>query len=158
MMLPWSGEINALLTMVGPGDRPDDPRERDLAAGMHRRDGSRSVMIVENDRDILETLTEILECDGHCVIPVCSAEEALQRLQAGPTPGLILLDRLLPNVSGSEFAGRIQRDPSLAGIPIVAVSGTHDSERHAQSLGMADSPGKPVQVQQPLEIVDRYCR
>ena len=99
-MSPLSGEVNVLLTMVGPGDRSDDPHERDLAAGMPRRDSSPPVMIVEDDRDILETLTEILECEGHCVIPVYSAEEALQRLQAGPTPGLILLDLLLPGVSG----------------------------------------------------------
>ncbi|MGV3722637.1 MAG: response regulator [Actinomycetota bacterium] len=157
-MLPLFGEINTLLTLIGPGGGPDDEPERDLTDRAPRRDGPRPVMIVESDRDILETLTEILEYEGHRVISVGTAEEAVQRLQAGPTPGLILLELVLPGMSGWGLAGQLQRDPALAGVPIVVVSGALDIERQARSLGMADCVTKPVQVEQLLEIVDRYCR
>jgi two-component system, chemotaxis family, chemotaxis protein CheY len=89
-----------------------------------------SVLVVEDDDDIRESLVELLERWGLRPIPARSALVALRILREGARPDVILLDLRMPGLSGWEFR-RVQMDePSLAEIPVVvmtALGGDHEA-------------------------------
>jgi CheY-like chemotaxis protein len=81
-----------------------------------------SVLVVEDDRDIRECMADALEMEGYAVMCAGNGREALDQLRRGPRPDLILLDLLMPVMSGWEFRQAQLADPLLAGIPVVIVS------------------------------------
>ena len=80
------------------------------------------VLIVEDERDIREALAEALAYEGYDVAVAANGREALRALRGGPRPDVILLDLVMPEMSGWEFRQVQAHDPALAGIPVVVVS------------------------------------
>src|SRR5215475_7969919 len=95
-----------------------------------------SVLIVEDDADIRELLQICLEADGYRVNSAADGLEALQQLQAGKRPALILLDLLTPRMDGEEFLQQMRASP-FASIPVVIMSGHNASAKKAQELKVA---------------------
>jgi CheY-like chemotaxis protein len=62
-----------------------------------------SILLVEDDFDVREALVETLRDRGYEVESASDGEQALHILQGGARPGLILLDLMMPRMSGSEF-------------------------------------------------------
>ena len=151
-----SGEIHSLMMLLGPDD-PGPGREPELPPGDPRRLRG-PILIVEDDPAIRETLAEILEYEGHAVVTAKDGCDALERLNGGLQPGLILLDLMMPGVSGWGLAGQLRQNPALAEVPIVVISGVHDLEQQATQLGAAGFLNKPVEVERLLEFVTRYAR
>lgn len=88
-----------------------------------RRTSSRgSILIVEDDLDIREALAEALGFEGYDVFLAENGREALDVLREGPLPHVILLDLLMPVMSGWQFRQEQLADPALAGIPVIVVS------------------------------------
>lgn len=88
-----------------------------------RRAHSRGViLIVEDDLDIREALAEALGFEGYEVFLAENGQEALDVLRGGPLPDVILLDLLMPVMSGWQFRQVQLADPALAGIPVIVVS------------------------------------
>jgi CheY-like chemotaxis protein len=115
------------------------------------------ILIVEDDRDLRETLAEILGDEGYDVATVANGREALDYLQGGDLPRLILLDLMMPVMNGWEFRAAQQADPGLARVPVVVFSGDHNVAQKAAALSVPDYLPKPVNVEHLLELVDRYC-
>jgi len=84
------------------------------------------ILLVEDEPDLAEPLVFALEQDGHTVEAVSSGEEALARLVVPPLPSLVLLDLMLPDISGVEVCRRIRDDPSLAHIAVIMVTARAD--------------------------------
>lgn len=98
---------------------PPDTHAWSHATGMALRG---RVLIVEDERDIREALAEALAYEGYDVTVAANGREALRTLGDGPLPDVILLDLVMPEMSGWEFRQVQARDPALAGIPVVVVS------------------------------------
>jgi two-component system, chemotaxis family, chemotaxis protein CheY len=81
------------------------------------------VLIVEDDRDLRELLTVALESEGHTVRTAENGVEALVRLQFDARPDVILLNLVLPAMTGGEVLEAIRRDPRLDGVPVVLITG-----------------------------------
>jgi CheY-like chemotaxis protein len=81
------------------------------------------VLIVEDDLDLRELLTVALESEGHSVRTAENGVEALVRLQFEPVPDVILLNLVLPAMSGGDVLEAIRRDARLAGMPILLITG-----------------------------------
>ena len=112
------------------------------------------VLVVEDDEDIREVLATILHESGYSVIMARNGEEALQRLRTGTCrPCVILLDLWMPVMDGWQFREAQRKDPALAGIPVVVLSG----DREAQSFDTAAYLSKPVQFHQLVRTVARFC-
>jgi two-component system phosphate regulon response regulator PhoB len=79
------------------------------------------VLIVEDEPDIRDLLVFHLEREGFQVVTCKSGAEALRLARSGP-PDLILLDLMLPGVSGWEVARRLRQSPETRAVPIIAVS------------------------------------
>src|SRR5262245_26845005 len=89
---------------------------------------AKAVLVVEDSIDTRDSLAFLLRSvGGYQVSTAANGQEALDRLRAGPRPGLILLDLLMPTMDGWEFCHRLRQDPALASIPVVVVSGVGDS-------------------------------
>jgi two-component system chemotaxis response regulator CheY len=87
--------------------------------GVERAD---SILVVDDDEDIRQTLATLLEAEGYDVNLAVDGADALRALADGPLPDVILLDLAMPRVDGREFRLRQRNDPRLAGIPVIVIS------------------------------------
>ncbi|HIH87662.1 TPA: response regulator [Candidatus Bathyarchaeota archaeon] len=76
------------------------------------------ILVVEDERDVLELARDMLESGGYTVATATSGEEAL-RLVEEERPDLVLLDVVLPGVSGLEVCRKLKRSPETCGVPVV---------------------------------------
>jgi CheY-like chemotaxis protein len=115
------------------------------------------VLIVEDDIDIRDALSQILEEEGYSVSTAANGQEALDLLRSGPPPRLILLDLMMPVMNGWQFRAAQREDPALAAIPVVVISAdTHISEKASQ-IGIAEYFRKPIEIAGLLNTMEKYC-
>ena len=94
---------------------------------------SATILVVEDEPGIQEVLKFNLSQQGHDVIVASDAEDALNLLR-GALPDLILLDWMLPGLSGVDLAKRIRSDGRLKNIPIIML--TARAEERDKVLGL----------------------
>jgi CheY-like chemotaxis protein len=113
------------------------------------------VLLVEDDIDVREAVTDTLKDAGYGVLSARHGQEALDllRKQGAPKPCLILLDLMMPVMDGWQFRELQSKDPALADIPVVALS-AHDG---LHALGAAGHLRKPVQLRALMDVVERFC-
>jgi len=78
-------------------------------------------MVVDDERDIREAVTDALQDAGYEVLHARDGAEALSKLRAHH-PDVILLDLMMPGMNGWEFRAAQQGDPELRTIPVIVVS------------------------------------
>lgn len=103
------------------------------------------IMVIDDDKDIGNLLEETLTARGYSVIRAADGLEALERLNR-QRPDLVLLDLMMPRLSGEELLPRLQ------GIPVIVVSARFDTESKVSLLmgGAADYITKPFQMKELL--------
>ncbi len=116
--------------------------------------GAPVVLVVDDDPDILEALSEILEAEGFEIRRARNGKEALDRLEPDP-PQLILLDLMMPVMDGWEFAQRMRQRPSVAGIPIIVLSADRNVGSKAADIGAVGHLAKPFELNDLLDMVRR---
>ena len=101
------------------------------------------VLVVDDEREIRDVLTDYLEGEGCAVATAANGGDALESVRRAP-PDVILLDITLPGVDGLEVLRRVHRDHPE--IPILVLTGPGDEARarSALVLGASDYVGKPV--------------
>jgi serine/threonine protein kinase len=142
-----------------PADRYQTPGEVARALAPFARATGRSVLVVEDEPDARESMGLALRLEGYDVQTAANGQEALEKLEAGPTPDLILLDLLMPGMNGWEFLERQRRDPALAAVPVVVISGADPRRASAAALGaigVADYLPKPVDFDAMSEKLRRF--
>ena len=82
----------------------------------------RRILVVEDDPDTRGAISELLRRGGYAVVAAEDARQAVDLLTNGLRPRLMVVDLLLPQVSGSDFLDYIQKDPELRVIPRVVVT------------------------------------
>jgi two-component system chemotaxis response regulator CheY len=112
--------------------------------------GSGSVLLVEDDADIREALTDVLRMEQWTVEPAANGKVALDRLQAGPLPDLMLLDLMMPVMDGWEFARSL--DPG-ARPPIIVLSADRNVSAKAKEIGALGWLAKPFELSELLAAV-----
>lgn len=118
-----------------------------------------SLLIVEDDPDIADTLAELLDYAGYGVSTAGNGRSALESLQRAPTlPDLILLDLMMPVMDGWQFRSAQLADPRLARIPVLVLSAHVDAERAAQQLGALALLRKPIDVEALLRAIAEHTR
>lgn len=115
------------------------------------------VLLVDDDPDVRDTMSFVLESAGYDVRAAKNGFDALESLRAHAAPSLILLDLMMPIMNGWEFRAEQLRDPRLAAIPVVVVTGAGQAAEKAQSLGATDVLEKPVSLAVLLATVERFC-
>jgi CheY-like chemotaxis protein len=118
---------------------------------------AKSVLIVDDDIDIRETITLILEDEGYVVASAANGEEALHylRAHAQALPHLILLDLMMPVMDGLEFRAEQQKDPKLATIPVVVITASGNAKERAKSMRANAMIQKPIALDTLLETIEK---
>lgn len=115
------------------------------------------VLVVDDDSGIRETLAEVLHDEGYDVVTAMHGRDALDKLRAdGRQPCVILLDLMMPVMTGGQFYAEQQKDPKLASIPVVIISADGNVANKAQPFG-GEFIAKPVRVEKVLEVIHRHC-
>ncbi|MBN9159659.1 MAG: response regulator [Myxococcales bacterium] len=90
-----------------------------------------SVLVIDDDPDILEVTRFVLENAGYRVATAANGADALASLRGKAKPGLILLDLMMPVMNGWEFRAEQTRDPELASVPVVIITGAGNAAARA---------------------------
>jgi CheY-like chemotaxis protein len=117
----------------------------------------KTILVVEDDPDIRETIAQILEEEGYRALMAENGQEALRRLAEGPRPRLILLDLMMPVMDGWQFREEQRKDPTIATIPVVVVSADGQVRQKAERIHADGHIRKPVGIDALLAVVERYC-
>jgi CheY-like chemotaxis protein len=84
---------------------------------------SSSILVVgEDSQSLKQSLCELLESEGYQPMPASDADEALDLIREGARPQCILLDVLMPRLTGTEFFEARRREPALSSLPLVVLS------------------------------------
>jgi signal transduction histidine kinase len=121
---------------------------------MHSRaSGDRRLLLVEDDGELCNSLSELLQTDGYEVVAAANGSEALDYLKSAPAPDLILLDLMMPVKDGWQFRMEQKRDPTISSIPVVALSA--DDTPKAAAIDAAAYLKKPFQYSVLLDEIRR---
>jgi len=113
------------------------------------------VLIVEDDADLRDMMTQMLSLEGFEAAAAANGREALDFLESGGRPHVILLDLMMPVMDGWEFQRRRRGDPQLAQLPVVVLSALDEARaRDATTHGFLK---KPLDFDRLLAIVRDYC-
>jgi CheY-like chemotaxis protein len=112
------------------------------------------VLIVEDDADAREMLRAICAFEGHAVSTACDGRAALDCLEAGSPPDVIVLDLMMPVMDGWAFRRAQRANPQLHDIPVITVSAVPDALRSVPELHPYASFPKPVDVPALLAAID----
>jgi CheY-like chemotaxis protein/signal transduction histidine kinase len=112
-----------------------------------------TILVVDDDPLIHQLLSGELEKEGFTVLLAHDGVEALSIARAR-RPSAIVLDVLLPKVSGWSVLTAIKSDPALAGIPVILIS-VEEQRARGFSLGACEYLVKPFEAEQLVGIVSR---
>jgi DNA-binding response OmpR family regulator len=92
--------------------------------------GARKVLLVEDDVDVRDLLQDYLEAKGYDVIPAGTGKQALDFLfldESSP-PDIVILDLMMPLVSGWQVLERMRTQPRLANVPVVVLTAVTENK------------------------------
>ncbi|HVU50329.1 MAG TPA: response regulator [Polyangia bacterium] len=119
---------------------------------------NRTILLVEDDRDICEIVEQVLDEEGYETIAAANGAEGLAHLRGGATrPFVIMLDLMLPVMDAWQFRAEQTRDPALADIPVVIFSANPKLGKHADALGAAAVIRKPPDLDELLAVLGRLA-
>lgn len=120
---------------------------------------SANILIVEDEPAIRQMLGMTLTADGYHFLEAGDVRQAQQAMST-IIPDLILLDWMLPGVSGLDFARRLRRDPRTSTIPIIMLSArvSEDDKVLGLELGVDDYITKPFSTRELLARVRAVMR
>ncbi len=113
----------------------------------------RHVLIVEDEPPIRGMLADLLRDAGYAVLEAADGIEALKHLKA-TRPDLIVLDLMLPGMSGWQFLERSRKQLEQRNIPVVILSAIEGKGDYPTTLGVAAWLTKPIDVDKFIEAVD----
>ncbi len=115
------------------------------------------VLIVDDDPDIREVLSDLLTTEGFSVASASNGERALTWLKSSGRPNVILLDLMMPVMNGKTFRHEQLQDTTLAELPVVVMSASENLQGlDGEFDGLARLP-KPLEVDDLLSVLGRHC-
>jgi len=128
---------------------------------MHNNDANmsnREVLVVEDDADLRESLSQALRDHGFTVTQAGNGQQALDLLHSGVRPAVILLDLMMPELSGWQVRAALREDPALAKIPQLVISAYVDeSEQVVLAIPADDCIRKPFHLRILIDAIERHC-
>jgi len=119
--------------------------------------GKRKVLIVDDDQELVELITEVLERDGRFEVRSVNNGFDAGMMVKEYRPDIIVLDIMLPDINGREVCQRVRGDKTMDDVKIICMSGMVEEDRVAElrAAGADDFMHKPFEVERLLE---RMCQ
>lgn len=115
----------------------------------------KSILIVDNEKDILDSLSVFLRRNGYGVYVADTGKEGL-RLAKKEVPSLIILDLMLPDIDGTDVAVELMQNPDMRDIPIIFLTSVLTKTEQLESGEMIANRciiAKPCKSQEILELI-----
>ena len=115
--------------------------------------GKRKVLLVDDDPDLVEMMSKVLEDDGRFEVRIAGNGFDAGMMVKEYRPDLIILDVMLPDINGKEVCQRVRGDSTLEQVKIICISGMVEQDKVAdlRAAGADDFMQKPFQVDKLLE-------
>ncbi|MBI4636458.1 MAG: response regulator [Candidatus Rokubacteria bacterium] len=149
------GAAEGMVMDVGPGGaapRVTGPSEAPAAGGRGAAEAAATILLVDDDRDIVDLLVSTLQPEGFALLTACDGEEAL-RIARAQRPDLILLDLNMPRLDGLGVCRALRGDPDprLREVPVVLITASTDSSATvagfaAGATDFVTKPFKPTHI------------
>jgi len=118
--------------------------------------GKRKVLIVDDDEDLVELLSDVFARDGRFEIRTANNGFDAGMFVKEFRPDLVVLDVMLPDINGKEVCQRVRQDDTLESVKIICISGMVEADKVAdlKAAGANDFIQKPFTVD---KLLDRSC-
>ena len=119
----------------------------------------KKILVIEDNKDILENTTEILELSNYQVLEASNGKEGVEKAIADK-PDLILCDIMMPEIDGYGVLHMVQRNPDLQHTPFIFLTAMTEKEevRKGMSLGADDYITKPFDPTDLLNAIESRLR
>jgi CheY-like chemotaxis protein len=118
-------------------------------------DTAASMLVVDDDPDIRQTLAELLSESGRRVVTARDGYDALEKLDSLKRPCVILLDLMMPRMSGLEFLDHVSQQPGFEDVLVIVMSANDGLRRQAERYSMVRATlRKPFDFDGLLCLVD----
>jgi two-component system phosphate regulon response regulator PhoB len=137
------------MTRVNEGPRPNEPD----------RKGKQTILVVDDEKDLVDLIAYNLQRNGYNVLTATSGDVALD-IASRELPKLILLDLMLPGMSGTEVARKLKADVRTATIPIIMLTAKSEETDVVVglTLGADDYVTKPFSPRELILRINRSLR
>jgi two-component system chemotaxis response regulator CheY len=115
-----------------------------------------TILVVDDDDDTRQCVQTVLLGEGYEVAVARDGREALDLLLNGATPDLVLLDLMMPVMSGWDVLEAMSAKPDLSALPVVVFTAAGEPVTGAPALGRPVLR-KPIDLDLLLEMVDHFC-
>ena len=112
------------------------------------------ILVVEDETDVALLIAYNLEAEGYVVESVASGDEAELRLAERPPADLVILDWMLPGVSGIEICRRLRASEATRSLPVIMVTARHEELDRVRGLAV----GADDYVVKPFSVVELVAR
>ena len=122
-------------------------------------DMAKTILIVEDNKLLMQVYNSCLEPFGYSILQASDGEEAIE-LASGATLDLVIMDIMLPGMSGIDVTRKLKALPGLEGVPIIAVTtqaNIGDAER-IKAAGCDAYVAKPINVDQFIGKVQEFLK
>ncbi len=115
------------------------------------------ILIVDDDVDILESLSALLDAEGYETLSTLKGEETYKLIRSFK-PDLLIVDLLLSGRDGAQITSDLRNNESTKNIPIIMISAHPSAKDKALTAGANDFVAKPFETDNFLEIIDRNIK
>jgi CheY-like chemotaxis protein len=115
------------------------------------------ILVVDDDAAVRESLGRALRLEGYEVELASDGRQALDRLGTEPLPAVLIVDLVMPLLSGWDLCAQMSRRPALARLPVLVLSASPTLEAPLP-LPQALVLGKPIRFGRLLAELERHCR
>lgn len=121
------------------------------------RNAGKTILVVEDSQTSRKVISMLLVRRGYAILEAQSGTEALEQL-GGCTPDLVLLDVMLPDMSGYEVLTRLRQSPASAEVPVVMLTGKNKPSDRLKGLfhGTNEYLTKPFDPAKLLAVLEKY--
>ena len=152
MTSPHGGWKPVFLTCAEPHNTSIEPSDREQP-GKRARTEPRLILLVDDEQDLLDVTSFVLESEGFRVKTAKNGAEALELLCSGTRPDLVLLDLMMPVMNGWEFLEALSRSQTLCSIPVVVLTAAGTTS----ISGAAEILRKPFDLGLLVTVVERHA-
>lgn len=112
----------------------------------------KTILVLEDEADILQSLSELLQTEGYLVHLARNGKEALDYLRKSPMPDLVLLDMKMPVMNGWDFTNEFYRLYDHRA-PLLVMTAAADAEKRAKEVQADGFIGKPFNLDELLKKI-----
>jgi len=123
-----------------------------------------TILLLDDDKDLCQLTKKVLTTQGYSVDAFCDANAAILHAKTHK-PNLILMDIMLPGLSGPEIVKILKEDPQFKQVPVIFLTGlVTGNEKDVEDEGIRvgdvlyQTLGKPYEIERLLSVVKRFAK